>query len=289
MKLPLPTCVGQIAWECRLGGPELTIDLQAGLAESPAARRDLAAYLSQAASPPGWEPAHGLLADWLLERTLPGIPAVFLELDEVPPGTQLRPLLFPRIRHHTDAQWVLTAMAVLGSLSEGCVPVGVYRWLARVTSALPAGATPLYVSWLGARGWPVARWIASIPRDGLAGWLQVIGWEGEAEQVQSTLAELCPWSSHVPVGVDLQEGGVGPRLGVELFWASDPGGDSRMETALELLGRWAGVDPERCEAARGWLRGIGVDPVLEPRLQLKVSFEGGTRRAKAYLGCWNIR
>lgn len=282
--LPIPPAIGQMAWECRLGPGDDVVDLQAGLGESPEARARLA-NLSPDDAPEAWRPALSLVRDWAQGRWGPAMPNLFLEVDM--PGVHgvAAPLIFPRLEAPDRVGWLLAASAVVERLSAGSAPVAVHRTLARVLAALPDGADPGYASWLGARGTPVARWIGSVPRAGLAAFLERVAWPGDAAGVAALIDGLSPWSSHVPIGIDLGEA-VGPALGVELYWAHAGGEDPRLAHVLGRLADWPEVDPVRLADADRWSRGEGVPATLAPELQVKVGFAGGRRAAKAYLGCW---
>jgi hypothetical protein len=264
----------QFAWERTLSGGDI-VDLQLGLAKSG----------EPPALPGPWWGPMAVLRRWRADA-LPGVPRLFLEVDATPGGP--RPLLFPGVSAPDRLGWGLTAMALLDLLSDGACPAPVTGRVLAVLRALPPGGEGTYVAWMGARGHPHARFIGSVPRAGLAGFLRSVGWPGDAPGVAEEVDAFVPDSSHVQLGLDVLAEGVGPRLGAEVFWAHPIGGDPRMDRALDRLATWPEVEPDRVAAAAAWSRARSVDPSLEPRLQLKLCWDRGRRAAKAYLGCWNL-
>lgn len=280
--LPLPPCLGQLAWECRLVEGEHAVDLQVGIGEDPDTRAGLREL---GAPPPGWETAFFLLSTWAAGLWGGLVSGMFLEVD-MPRGTgAVRPLLFPRLEAPDRQAWADTAKSVLALLSDGAAAPAQLERLGALVAALPDGADPRYVSWLGARGRPVGRWIGAVPCIELAGFLVRIGWPGDAARVAADIEHLNPWSAQVSVGLDFTDV-VGPFLGVELYWPGAGAGDPRLTRALDLLATWPELSAPRLDAARAWARGDGVPAALRPELQVKVGYNQGRRSAKAYLGAW---
>lgn len=271
---PLGRCIHAFAWECRLangGGP---VDLQAQV--SAAALRQIAA-LDADPLPEPWGATAAFIGEWARTPRSP-VAALFVEMDE---GGA--PMLFPRIEVEERALWLLTAGTLLHRLSGAGAPGPVHRALIRAVGALPNGATPLYVAWLGARGIPAARLIASVPVSELSDYLMRISWPGDAGAVGREVQRLNPWSSHVPIGFDVGDN-ASTAVGVELHWSGPPRPGDRTHQALGQLAAWPELDAERVSAAGAWLDAEA--PEVTPRLQLKLGFAPGGRTAKAYLGAW---
>ena len=280
--LPLPPCLGQLAWECRLGDDDPDVDLQVGIGEDPASRARLRTL---GPPPPGWETAFFLLSTWAAGLWGGLVSGVFLEVDMPRSAGAIHPLLFPRLEVSDPRVWGEAARSVLALLSDGAASPAQLARLDALLAALPDGADPRYVSWLGARGRSVGRWIGAVPRAELARFLTRIRWPGDAARVESDIERLNPWSGQVSIGLDFTDV-VGPSLGVELYWPGAGPRDRRLDGALDHLATWPELAPARLQAARAWANGDAVPGSLRPELQLKVGYTGETRSAKAYLGAW---
>lgn len=283
LDVPLAPAISQVAWEVRLTPGDDAVDLQAGLGATPETRAWLA-VLEPASLPEAWQRAASVARAWAKRRLPSAYPALFLEVDAPGEGPAL-PLLFPRIDAPDARAFLLAASAALHTL-EPELPEDVPVRLARFLGTVPRGTTSVYACWLGNRGHDLVRWIGSVPRGALASWLPEAGWAGDADALSAEVDRLNPWSSHVPVGLDLPPEGLGPRVGVELFWARSELDDPRLLDALDHLAGWRELDDARVSAARRWALREGVPDAVAADLQLKAVFTPHGRSAKAYLGCW---
>lgn len=161
----------------------------------------------------------------------------------------------------------------------------------RVLAALPPGAA---VRWAGA--FPdrrrAVRLLIRALGGGVAAFLARIGWPGDVAAVEETLAPLraCGLDNHV-LALDVADGGVAPRVGLELSRTRRSSGDWRQ--ALELMARKGWCRPGKA-AALG--RATRSERLFSPagvselhcgvhHVKLAVPRDSAAASAKAYVAC----
>ena len=217
---------------------------------------------------------------------IPFVQSLWYEIDyeEFAKGGPIEPCLFANVNlsEHSYAEfWDKTLPPFMGEKRATRLRAP----LDRVTAALPKGATIKQIGTMSSRGeLDIMRLVIIFSVwesvfDGLA----AIGWQGDIKAVRAALE---PWkeSKNVAVNIDLAEGGVLPKIGIEVCsnWRHPLLVDkfiARLEDAGLCL-------PSKGEALRRWIRNL---PDGDPFIQTLIAYfklnykDGRITEAKAYL------
>ena len=305
----LPAELASSLWfECRLAGGAEQVDLS--LKVPSAGLRRIARH-GLAAAPPPAERVRALARRWLrpgsalgrgasglwLEHDLPPAapgggplpaPGVFVQLACLPPGAA------------GADPWTAVAAEGLGALLGGPPGGALLRQLRRCFLALPPGARAVQLGVMLSRGdGSVRLCLAFAEPDALPRYLARVAGAGGAAALAGALRlmeardpgpPLPRWMLHL----DVADGGVLPRLGVDLRLDPRPQLRGGLREA-EVLERWtrAGVaDPARAAGLRDWpgARRAAGSPAEPPRALVRrvshlklVCRPGRAPEAKAYL------
>jgi hypothetical protein len=303
-------------FECRLGEAEPAADFLVRTGAAP----DEWPILERFVTGRGGE-VWPCVADLLRQRAGPNSPLasalrnLWLEFDLVGRGdAAARPSIFfgtDRLIRGADTAW---AEAMLVTLSGNAVSAAKRGCFARLTQALPASARLFQVGVMGARPdaplrvCAIGQELAEVPS-----FLAAARWPGEIGRVEHCLARYAPFADHVALDFDVDDdGGLAPRIGIELYNAPDQNLAAQQRAMIERLraddlclpaktnglAAWGGITHERRH------RDLWPPPLLARRAALggnlgstfcrwlhhvKITLEPqGPANAKAYLAIAHV-
>lgn len=164
------------------------------------------------------------------ELPAPWVPAAWLEYDLRRAGARA-PIVCFRIGPEAPGDWI--GRELLPRIGAG-LSRGALQRAAAALDSLPAGARPLYLFDLAARGAPGLRCELAAEPETLTGWLEEIGAATQAATLAG-LAERWPEAGDRP-HVSLDFGGAWlPRVGLENSFRGQPPGEERWRRQLEAF------------------------------------------------------
>jgi hypothetical protein len=230
-----------------------------------------------------------------------------LEFDlETPAATFPSPCFFVAL----DGRCVIEPESLLGIVQDQLKSTPLASLQPELEKCLGQLLPGAYISHVGAmmsRHDPVVRLnVAGTRPENLSTYLRAIGWNGDFQSLESTLAEISPWTDSLNLALDVSAAGAMDRIGFECFLNCQPADEPRWTCLLdylvkkdlcapekaEALAQWHGID--RRETSAAWPPALAVaDHFLKSRAlsffmrrlnHVKVIFASGAlREAKAYL------
>lgn len=167
--------------------------------------------------------------------------------------------------------------------------VSAARWHARLETAfvaLPEDGLINHLTWGGARpggppGGDAIRFIASVPRPAASGYLQRLGWRGDAESLFRWIRRWFTFAPRIDLDVDLDLDGASAKTAAYLSFPAPRLRDSALVELLDRLVDDGVITSAAREALRGWVD--EVEGRTDRILTMKVVLDAGRVRAKAYL------
>ncbi len=288
-------------FECRLGGHvSAAVDLQQGISAGDGEPVRAAGHLPGRRLA-GWQAVHAFLASWSLGR-LDGVGEVWLELDA---EDAARPSVFARLDAGAPAR---TARAVVDALVPASDASSVHTVLDRLARALVGSASVSHIGvMLGRPLAGVRLHVAGLRLGAIEGYLDQIRWPGETARLISQARRLLDVGDELAICLDVVDGRLLPRAGLECFFDQKSGVDPRWEILLDSLCQDGLCTPGQARALMAWpgkilphdidewpgdlvVREIGRDAsdlgLVERRLShVKVTIAAGQpASAKAYFG-----
>ena len=299
-RLPPSAADAMFGFECRLDDREASADL---LLSVPRDARFADALVREADSGGS---AAASLGRFLCELRQPDSPFAAavdhaaLEYDVVGVEDSPAPGVFLRSAAaggHTDPGLLSAAIALAAGWNE---EPSERNGVARVLAALPSGAAIRWAGAFPARETRAVRLLIRALGGGSAALLERIGWTGDATAIDTIVSEFraCGVDNHV-LALDVVEGHVSPRLGLELSRPGQAGGGWR--EALDMMVHKLRCLPEKAAALglatrseRIYSRSgafdlhCGIHHVklaFPPGGQDGLAFGDGTAVAKGYIAC----
>ena len=213
-----------------------------------------------------------------------------------------RPSLFwgPNPRMPGSDRDLLRRLATLGQRFYG-LEVDHAR-LDAIADALPAEGKVFQMGVMGSRAMPVARLCVKDLDSGMkVRWLAEIEWPGDLACLTDTLVHLEPLCGKVALNIDVLPGGVGPKLGLEIYPAErmlstdtwQPLWDELLSQGLARVDKLEALKDfpsyRRYRQLGSWRRTppLGFPALITNLHHLKLAFVGNTvRESKAYLGVY---
>ena len=217
---------------------------------------------------------------------IPFVPSLWYEIDYAAfaKGGPIESCLFANVNlaEHSYAEfWNKTLPPFMGERRA----VRLRAPLDKVTAALPKGATIKQIGTMSSRGeLDIMRLVIIFSTwESVFEGMAAIGWQGD---IKALRAALEPWkeAKNVAVNIDLAEGGVLPKIGIEVCsnWRHPLLVDKFIDR-LEAAGLCL---PSKGEALRRWIR---IRPDADPFIQALIAYfklnykDGRITEAKAYL------
>jgi hypothetical protein len=274
-------------FEVRLAAGRHRVDLGVRFGPSPHGRAALAALVDAADDgDPRWERLRRFAAAWGREGTPAhaAVPLVFLEFDASGAGNALPvPSIFAALAPgHARLR---TVGELVGLLTGHPLAREARASLAACIEHLPRHSRLLQIgAMVGRRDGP-ARIFAAIWKRHAAGYLEAVGYPGDADAVLRIHEAHADWCESILLQLDVAPS-VGARLGIELD-AQAPTEALRAAEWRALTERLVRSDlctPEHARAVLGWRRPAEAGRLRRDVSHVKIVFDGRAEvEAKAYL------
>ena len=125
--------------------------------------------------------------------------------------------------------------------------------LDRVARALPPEAIVFQHAAMAGREVPVARLcVRAMDAAGLESWLRAIGWPGCVDTAVALFEWLAPQLDSIALNIDIAKGGVGPKLGFELYQSFEPMDPSVWDPVFAWLQARGLARADKLAALRGF-------------------------------------
>ena len=264
-------------FECRLGAdaPDAAVDFALCVGSAPGEREACARALERTRPAPGTPPARlaAAMAEWADRSTPLGRVAnvIWFEFDLAGRRDDaVCPSPFFAEHRATDEPLASpvaerpTVDLVFGALTGAPLSLRAARMLDRCLASLPPGAgIRIFGVWIARAGAAVHLAVHGLPRGAVAGYLRTVGWAGDHAAVAEAEALLTPFADSLALALDVGDGGVRPRVGLELRLARQPTEESRWDGLLARLVERRLCRPERRAAALAWPGVRLAPPALE--------------------------
>ncbi|MBX3062929.1 MAG: hypothetical protein KF726_08135 [Anaerolineae bacterium] len=223
------------------------------------------------------------------------VETAWLEIDiplAVQPITAPEPSVFFRLKEDADQSAIEAGLKLLNP------EAGALRRVQACLDALPAGGS---VRWAGvmARKSRNVRLCLDLPKESIKLYLQGLGWQGDAEQLDLLVAGFTKLTDLVIVAIELTPAGMLNTLGFECRYQFNrqPEIEPRWSALLAMLVKARLCSEEKQSALLNW-NGVFHEPFdIDGKAQIlvrnlshvKIGFEPGVAvTAKAYISC-NVR
>ena len=299
----LPPACSIGAFECRLEAGARQVDLEVCLREGGGGRASLAAGLPEFEDSTRGDPRWARTIEFLRSWCHPGsplfdtVPVVWLELDVDESETDSA---VPFVVFTLDPEAPFANGTMLTERTEGALLTGLNllagdelghssaSTLRRCLLALPSGTRLLHAALRPTVDRDLLRIILRMEWRCLTAYLCHLGWRGSSTEQDAWLTRTCPTTLMSSINLDLADG-VGPRIGIEYYFPTQPASDPRWRTVFDALVEVGACTEERRAQLEAW-PSYGKEHEetgllrVERELLLKVVYEQGQPlRAKAYL------
>lgn len=146
-----------------------------------------------------------------------------------------------------EVRWV-TACA-LPTLQGATFSPAIGQQIERAVRVLPADAFVFQIgAMLARRARPVRICIRGISGRDIPGYLDALGWAGSSEALTSLFADIAPLADRIDLDLDIDEGGVQPKIGLEWYLFNHLRVDPRWDAFLRWLVERRLSTPEKSRA-----------------------------------------
>ena len=127
------------------------------------------------------------------------------------------------------------------------------RVLGAIVAALPPGAQIFQVGMMLSRAdAPLRICVGDVAAEGIADFLNAVGWPGPIASVERALHEAAPFMSHMAVGLDVGDDGVTKKLGLEIYAGGHAGAGQRLLGLIRLLAGAGFLLPGKAAGLLAW-------------------------------------